>query len=119
MQAIEIKPGIYWVGAIDWNLRNHPDQEAVKESKIEDGYEVTNLWLEKPSHHPDHPATFPIRIIEKLVRYYSFKGDIILDPFAGIGTVGKAALNTGRLYYIIDDEQEYCKVALKELSRQF
>ncbi len=29
---------------IDWNIRNHPDQQAVKESKIGDDYETTNIW---------------------------------------------------------------------------
>jgi len=102
---------------IDWNIRHHPDQEAVRQSRIEDGYEVTNIWYEKPSHHPQHPATFPVQIIDKLIKYYSFKGDIVLDPFAGIGTVGRAAINNGRLFYLIDIEPNYCQIAVQELSR--
>jgi len=102
---------------IDWNIKHHPDQEAVKESRIEDGYEVANLWYEKPSHHPQHPATFPVQIIDKLIRYYSFKGDIVLDPFAGIGTVGRAAINNGRFFYLIDIEPNYCQIAFRELSK--
>jgi len=102
---------------IDWNIRHHPDQEAVKQSRIEDGYEVTNLWYEKPSHHPRHPATFPVQIIDKLIKYYSFKGDIVLDPFAGIGTVARAAINNGRLFYLIDIEPDYCQIAFRELSK--
>jgi len=103
---------------IDWNIRNHPDQEAVKTSGIEDGYEVTNVWNAKPSHHPQHPATFPVEIIEKLIRYYSFKGDIVLDPFAGVGTVGRAALRTSRRFYLIDIEWEYCETAIQELGNE-
>lgn len=102
---------------IDWNIRHHPDQEAVKQSKVKDGYEVTNLWHEKPSHHPHHPATFPVEIIDKLVNYYSFQGDVVLDPFAGTGTVGRAAINNGRLFYLIDIEPSYCGTAIRELSR--
>lgn len=101
---------------INWNIKNHPNKEAVEQSKIEDGYEITNLWYEKPSHHPKHPATFPLEIISKIISYYSFKGDLVLDPFAGIGTVGKAALKTGRLFYLIDIEKKYCEVAIKELG---
>ncbi len=103
---------------IDWNIRNHPDQEAVKQSKIEDGYEVTNLWYEKPSHHQQHPATFPVNIIEKLISYYSFKNELVLDPFAGIGTVGKAAITQGRRFFLIDNESKYCNVAIKELTHE-
>ncbi|MCL4552970.1 MAG: site-specific DNA-methyltransferase, partial [Candidatus Marsarchaeota archaeon] len=101
---------------IDWNIKNHPDQEAVKASRIAGDYEVTNLWHAKPSHHPEHPATFPLEIIEKLVSYYSFKGDLVLDPFAGAGTVGRAALRTGRRFYLIDIEEKYCQTAIKELG---
>lgn len=101
---------------IDWNLRNHADQEAVRASRIEDGYEVTNVWHSKPSHHPVHPAVFPVGIIQKLVSYYSFKGDIVLDPFAGIGTVGQAALRIARRFFLIDVDASYCSIAAQELQ---
>lgn len=102
---------------IDWNIREHPDQESVKQSRIEDGYEVTNVWHEMPSHHSEHPATFPVEIIEKLISYYSFKGDIVLDPFAGIGTVGKASQKKERRFYLIDVANKYCEIAVKELGK--
>lgn len=100
---------------IDWNIRNHRDQDAVGASKITDGYEVTNVWYSTPSHHANHPATFPEAIIRKLIRYYSFKGDTVLDPFAGIGTVGKAATAEARGYFLIDNNEEYYKIMVAEL----
>ena len=45
---------------IDWNIRSHPDPEAVAASRIEDGYERTNVWRIKPSHSKQHPAVFPV-----------------------------------------------------------
>jgi len=101
---------------IDWNIRTHPDQEAVRASRIEDGYEVTNVWHAKPTHHREHPAVFPVEIVEKLLRYYSFRGDIVLDPFAGIGTVGKAAMRSGRRFFLIDIEPKYCDIMRRELD---
>ena len=103
---------------IDWNIRNHPDQEAVKASKISDGYDVTNVWRSSPSHHPSHPAVFPEAIIRKFIRYYSFKGDIVLDPFAGIGTVGKAAIAEERGFFLIDNNERYYKIMVKEISQR-
>lgn len=44
---------------IDWLIRKHPDQKAVAESKIEDGYETTNIWRITPAHCKEHPAIFP------------------------------------------------------------
>ncbi len=92
---------------IDWLIRKHPDQKAVAESKIEDGYDVTNLWHITPAHNKKHPAVFPQELAEKVIRYYSFKNDVVLDPFAGTGTTGKAALKLGRRFALIEMDKEY------------
>ena len=68
---------------IDWNIRNHPDQQAVLESRIEDDYERTNIWKISPTSSKDHPAIFPKELADRVIKYYSFKGDAVLDPFAG------------------------------------
>lgn len=101
---------------IDWNIRSHSDQGTVHASRIPDGYEVTNVWRERPANHSLHPAVFPESIIRKMIRYYSFLGDIVLDPFAGIGTVGHAAIKEGRGYYLIDNNEEYCRLMIKDLQ---
>jgi DNA modification methylase len=76
---------------IDWNIAQHNPQ-LVEESKITGTYDVTNVWKVPPTHDKRHPAVFPLEIAERVIRYYSFKGDVVLDPFAGIGTTGKAAM---------------------------
>ncbi|MCD4738641.1 MAG: site-specific DNA-methyltransferase, partial [Anaerolineae bacterium] len=73
---------------IDWNIRAHPRQDLVQASKIKDGYETTNIWRIKPAHDKKHPAVFPEELAAKVISYYSFIDDVILDPFAGVGTVG-------------------------------
>ncbi|MCS7206775.1 MAG: site-specific DNA-methyltransferase [Dehalococcoidia bacterium] len=103
---------------IDWNIRTHPDREAVAASTIDDGYAVTNVWYARPAHHPHHPAVFPLEIVERLVRYYSFIGDVVLDPFAGVGTVGKACLKLGRRFILVDAEPAYCAVMRRELGME-
>lgn len=100
---------------IDWNIRTHPNQELVKESKIEGEYERTNIWRIKPAHDPRHPAVFPLELAEKVIRYYSFKGDVVLDPFAGIGTVGKAASALGRRFVLIEQNPQYVAVIRQEV----
>jgi DNA modification methylase len=104
---------------IDWNLRSHADQGAVAASRVQDGYEVTNVWLAKPAHHRDHPAVFPQELIEKFITYYSFKDDVILDPFGGVGTVGKAAMALERRFFLVDNDVKYVQVAQRELQRQW
>ena len=92
---------------IDWNLKNHPDQEAIQNSLIEDGYETTNIWKIHPAHHKAHPAVFPEALADRIIRYYSFMGDMVLDPFAGIGTVGKAAGKLDRRFMLIEKSMSY------------
>lgn len=94
---------------IDWNIRNHHNQQDVKNSKIGDDYEKTNLWKINPTRNKLHPATFPLALPEKVIKYYSFENDIVLDPFGGIGTTGKAAINLNRKFALIELENEYMK----------
>ncbi|GAB4505983.1 MAG: site-specific DNA-methyltransferase [Anaerolineales bacterium] len=99
---------------IDWNIRAHPNKKLVVESKIGDDYERTNIWRIKPAHDPRHPAVFPLELAEKVIRYYSFKGDVVMDPFAGIGTVGKAAAMLGRRFVLIEQNPEYVSIIREE-----
>lgn len=101
---------------IDWHIRNHPNQQLVKTSKISDGYERTNVWRIKPAHDKKHPAVFPLELAEKVISYYSFKNDVVLDPFAGIGTVGAAAIKLGRRFVLIEEERRYVDAICKETA---
>lgn len=98
---------------IDWLIRKHPDQEAVKASKIADGYEVTNVWKIPPAHCKEHPAVFPAELAEKVISYYSFKNDVVLDPFGGTGTTAKAAAMLGRRFVLFEMEPKYVKLIKK------
>ena len=101
---------------IDWNIRSYPDQEVIKDSKITGDYEKTNIWKISPSYSKKHPAIFPLELAEKVIKYYSFKTDVVLDPFGGIGTTGKAAVKLGRRFVLIDSSEEYINVIRKEVK---
>lgn len=92
---------------IDWYIKNYPDKKTLKDSKIPDGYERTNLWKITPAHNRIHPAVFPVELAKKVIQYYSFKNDVVLDPFAGIGTVGEAASVLGRRFVLIEINKKY------------
>jgi DNA modification methylase len=99
---------------IDWNIRAHSKPELVKNSKIAEGYEKTNIWKIKPAHDKRHPAIFPVELAVRVISYYSFQEDVVLDPFAGIGTVGKAASQLGRRFVLIEQNPEYIEVMRSE-----
>ncbi len=97
---------------IDWHIRNM-DTDLLIQSRIEDDYEKTNLWKIHPANHKVHPAVFPIELAEKVIKYYSFKTDVILDPFAGTGTVGEAAIRLGRRFVLFEQSPEYIDIIKK------
>ena len=101
---------------IDWNIRFHPDQEAVSRSKISGEYDATNIWRIPPSYSKKHPAIFPVELAKRVIQYYSFEGDLVLDPFAGTGTVAKAAIRLNRRFAMIEMEQDYVDLMKKEFQ---
>lgn len=95
---------------IDWHIRNHPDRDTVEASKISDGYEKTNIWKIHPATGSKHPAAFPLELAQKVITYYSFKGDVVMDPFAGSGTVGAAAATLDRRFVLYDNNPDYIEL---------
>jgi DNA modification methylase len=95
---------------IDWNIRTHPDQDAVTRSKVGDDYERTNIWKIPPAYSKDHPAIFPPELVERVIKYYSFEGDVVLDPFAGSGTLGRVASQLQRRFVLSEMDPDYIEV---------
>jgi site-specific DNA-methyltransferase (adenine-specific) len=62
-----------------------------------------------------HPAPFPEELPYRLIQLYSYKNDIILDPFVGSGTTALAALKSERRYIGYDVDKEYVKLAERRL----
>ena len=62
-----------------------------------------------------HPAPFPINLPARLIQFYTYRGQTVLDPFAGSGTVGVACKMLGRNYVLIDNSKEYCKLAKQRI----
>ena len=58
-----------------------------------------------------HPAMFPEELVERCLKLFSYKGDVVLDPFNGAGTTTFVANKLGRKYIGIDMSETYCKVA--------
>jgi len=58
-----------------------------------------------------HPAPFPIELPYRLIQLYTFKNDIVLDPFMGSGTTAIAALKSERKYIGYEIDKNYAKIA--------
>lgn len=66
----------------------------------------------------EHPAPFPVKLAERLIRMFSFAGDTVLDPFAGTGTTGVAASRVGRNSKNIELEEKYVDIAEERLTEE-
>ena len=80
---------------------------------------VVAKWSIAPERHMKefgHPAMFPENLVERVLKLFSFKNDVVLDPFNGAGTTTVVAKKTGRRYLGIDISQEYCDTAEKRIS---
>lgn len=91
---------------LDWNIKQY-DWETVKESKVSDGFENNNVWQIDPCFDKIHSAIFPVELCKRVIQYYSFKGDLVFDPFGGSGTVGKTAKNLERFFFLTEMNEKY------------
>jgi DNA modification methylase len=64
-----------------------------------------------------HPAPFPEELPRRLIELYTYKGEVVLDPFCGSGSSCLAALRTDRTYVGYDVEEDYLKLALSRLAQ--
>jgi DNA modification methylase len=63
-----------------------------------------------------HPTQKPVELMEALVRDFTDPGDLILDPFAGSGTTGVAAVRLGRRFIGWERDPRYHAIATKRLT---
>lgn len=85
----------------------------------------------KEGHHPDyiispicmgkerynHPTQKPERVAYDLIKWWSYPGDLVLDPFMGTGTFPYMAKKLGRHYIGIEQNRDYYNIAVKRLDK--
>ena len=75
------------------------------------------FWYIPPeSQRRGHPTPFPEELIYRLIKFYTYKGNVVLDMFGGTGTVAVVAQKTGRHFIHIDISQKYCQIAEQRLE---
>jgi len=64
-----------------------------------------------------HPAPFPIELPYRLIQLYTFKDEVVLDPFCGSGSSCIAAIKAGRHYIGYDTEEGYVRLAERRIGK--
>jgi site-specific DNA-methyltransferase (adenine-specific) len=79
---------------------------------------VLGKWSFPPEIHMKdyhHPAMFPEELPRRLLKLFSYRNDIVLDPFNGAGTCSLVAWKLGRRFIGIDISEQYCDTALARI----
>jgi DNA modification methylase len=101
----------------DLKKEGTPDKIDIKDDEFKKW--VVAKWSISPERKMvqyDHPAMFPEDLVERALKLFSFEGDVILDPFNGVGTTCAVAKRFNRKYIGIDVSQKYCKIAKKRVN---
>lgn len=95
-----------------------PEMEARSRISTED-YSAwfAPVWTVGGASTREHPAPFPKEIATRLIRMFSFAGDIVLDPFAGTGTTNLAAMELERNSVGVEIEPKYLILIEKRLAQ--
>ncbi|MEM1679559.1 MAG: site-specific DNA-methyltransferase, partial [Ignisphaera sp.] len=124
-----------WMSAVDPILRDQHEYIIIlskgsfkrekkpgKEDTIarEEFLEYTrSIWRFPPesAKRVGHPAPFPEELPYRCIQLYTFRGDVVLDPFAGSGTTCAVAAKLGRHFICIDIVEEYVKIAEERVRK--
>lgn len=77
------------------------------------------IWSDIPGagRERGHPAPFPLEIPYRLIKMFSFAGDIVLDPFLGTGTTTEAAIRAQRSSIGYEVEPKYLQMTVKRFEQ--
>ena len=81
---------------------------------------TTDVW-EIPAESATrvgHPAPFPVELPLRLIELFTYRGDVVLDPFCGSGSTAVAAVRTGRRYVGYDTVPEYIELARRRVEAE-
>ena len=97
-----------WNRGHTWNFSRQRDMHNFIESPICQGNERVR--------DPLHPTQKPVRVLRRLIELCTNPGDLVVDPFMGVGSTGVAALELGRRFAGADLVPEYVTAAERRLA---
>jgi len=99
---------------------SRPDRGESDISRDEFMDATLSIWQIPPesAKRVGHPAPFPVDLAARAIQLYSYKGDVVLDPFVGSGSTCVAATQLGRHYVGYDISPEYCAIAEKRIKEE-
>lgn len=94
------------------SIKNEPPKYIVRDFKYPNNF----LKFDKVLNGRQHPTQKPTYILEYLIKTYTKKGELILDPTMGSGSTGVACKNINRNFIGIEKDEKYFKIAEERIS---
>ena len=98
--------------------RGLPSEASISRDEFMEA--TTDLWEIAPesASRVGHPAPFPVELPERLIHLYTYRGDLVLDPFMGSGTTAVAALRLDRHFAGYDTDPQYVEAARRRIDAE-
>ncbi len=77
---------------------------------------IKNLWPMNAQTNSEHPAAFPPELPKRCIKLFSYKDDVVCDPFTGSGTTGEVAVQLGRSFVGVEMSDAYYAMAKERVE---
>jgi site-specific DNA-methyltransferase (adenine-specific) len=110
----EEKNSIYWDRSDEEKEENRINLDDYQGEKSKNVWKIRQV---APSEN-EHPAPFPLELAERVVEFYSYKGDTVMDIFAGSGQALLAAQELDREFVGFETQREYVDYAVERIQNE-
>lgn len=95
-----------------------PHEDTISKEEFMEA--TLDVWTMRPesARRVNHPAPFPVELPERFIQLYTYKDDVVLDPFMGSGTTAVAAVRAGRRFVGYDTDPEYVDRARRRVKEE-
>jgi len=97
-----------WNKGHTWNFLSQKEMHNFFESPICMGKERVK--------DPKHPTQKPVKLLKHIIKIASNEGDVVFDPFMGVGSTGVAAIEVNRKFIGIEISENYFKTAKNRIE---
>lgn len=98
--------------------RGLPSEVSISKDEFMEA--TTDIWEIPPESatRVGHPAPFPVELPLRLMHLYTYRGDLVLDPFMGSGSTAIAAIRSDRHFIGYDTDDQYVRDALDRIAQE-
>ena len=91
---------------------------SFKRNSVKKEFFQFNGLISDSADKREHPTQKPSELVRRLIRNYTEPGQIVIDPFCGVGTTPLACEREGRFWVAVEREQKYCSISRDRIEAE-